>query len=115
MRDGFTLVETLVALVLFEIGLLALLALTGVAARDLATAHRTTRAQMLAANRLESLRARGCIAQASANVPHPGGYSERWSVEATDPRRIITVVILFPLPRGRLGRVALRGDVLCSA
>src|SRR5687768_10113546 len=114
MRDGFTLIETLVALVLFEIGLLALFAITGVAARDLATAHRTARAQMLAANRLESLRARGCIAQASASAPHPGGYLERWSVEGSGSRRIITVVILFPLPRARLGRVALRGDVLCS-
>jgi Tfp pilus assembly protein PilV len=114
MRDGFTLIETLVALVLFEIGLLALLAITGVAARDLATAHRTTRARMLANNRLESLRAGGCSAPAMANVPHPGGYSERWSVEATGTRRIMTVVILFPLTGTRLGRVALRGDVLCS-
>jgi type II secretory pathway pseudopilin PulG len=112
---GFTLIETLVALVLFEVGLLALLAITAVAARDLAAAHRTTRAQMLATNRLELLRARGCPAQATANLPHPGGYSERWSIEGTGPRRIITVVIVFALPRARLGRVALRGDVLCSA
>lgn len=113
MRNGFTLIETLVALVLFQVAMLALAATSAVAARDLATAHRSVRAQVLARNRLELLRAQPCPQTAVASTTLPGGFTERWSIDAAGLRRPITVVVEYSLPRGRTGRVVLSSAAIC--
>ena len=115
MRNGFTLVEVIVALVLLQIAMLALAGTTAVAARDFATARRDTRAQMLARNRLALLRAQTCPAAGSGSVSVAGGFAERWTVEGAGSLRRITVVVDYAQSRGRAGHVALTGTTLCSA
>jgi type IV pilus modification protein PilV len=114
MRRGFTLIETLVALLLLEIGMLGLAATSAVVARDLAVAHRTTRAQMLARNRLESLEANACEANAGASVA-PGGYDVSWIVQAAGKRRTLSVRVAFRVPGGKLRVVTLQSAALCPA
>ena len=113
MRRGFTLVETLVALLLLQIGLLAVVAVSAVAARDLAVARRTDRAQVLARNRLERLAGSPCPAVGRATLALPGGYEEHWRVDSVGGHRAISDSVTFALPRGRAGRVVLRGAALC--
>ena len=112
MRRGFTLIETLVALILLEIGMLALAATSAVAARDLAIAHRRTRAQTLARNQLELLRANPCAATGGVTLL-PDGYEIRWTVESTGQRRGLTVLVLFALPGGRPHTITLRSATAC--
>lgn len=114
MRNGFTLIEALVALVLFQVAMLALAATSAVAARDLATAHRTSRAQTIARDRVELLRAHPCPAAGAGGAELPGGFTESWSIDASESRRNITVIVEFSLPRGRAGRVALSGSAICG-
>jgi Tfp pilus assembly protein PilV len=113
VRPAFTLIETLVALVLLEIGMLALLATSAVAARDLAIAHRSVRAQSLARNRLELLWASACTAPATGSSAAAEGFSESWRVTGTGWRRDISVTVQFGLPAGRSRAVTLETAAVC--
>ena len=81
-RPGFTLVELLVALVLLEIGLFALVATSTLVTREMGAAARRAQALSVAANRLERLASMSCDAPEGAGgevVPYPG-VRERWAV-----------------------------------
>lgn len=114
MRCAFTLIETLVALVLLEFAMLALAATSAVAARDLAIAHRSVRAQSLARNRVELLWATACSTPASGTTTLTAGFTEHWSVETAGDRKDIFVSVEFALPGRRPGRVALRASAICQ-
>lgn len=60
---GFTLLEVLIALVILEIGVLALLATAGSATRLLGRARRATIAATFTSERLERLRTTACVSQ----------------------------------------------------
>jgi Tfp pilus assembly protein PilV len=77
---GFTLVELLVAMVLIQIGLLALVATNGVLVRQLATVRARTSAINTASNRLQLLGTTRCAAVSGSNATAPG-ITEYWSVE----------------------------------
>ena len=113
MRCGFTLIETLVALVVLEFAMLALAAASAVAARDLAIAHRSVRAQSLARNRVELLWATACSTPPNGTATPTDGFTERWSVETVGDRKDIAVSVEFALPSRRSGRVALSTSALC--
>jgi prepilin-type N-terminal cleavage/methylation domain-containing protein len=113
MRNGFTLIEVLVALVLFEFGMLALAAGTGVAARNLAQARSHTRARMLATARVEQLRIRACATLESGTSTAPGGLAESWSVVAAGSRRDIHDSVTVALSRGQSTSFVARATVLC--
>ena len=113
MRAAFTLVEVLVALILFEIGMLALAGMAAVAARDLAIANRSMRAQTIARNRLELLRAGACSTASDGQAALPGGFEETWRVEARPALRRVTATVEFRRPDGRIGNVSLSTSALC--
>jgi len=75
---GFTLVETIIAIVLIEIGLLALTASTGVVVRETLIVRARTRALEIARNRVETIAATPCAAT-SGGLSAPGGFQEDWS------------------------------------
>lgn len=112
MRSGFTLIETLVALVLFQFGMLAVTAAAAVAARDLATAQRMVRAQSTARERVELLRARVCP-DIAAGTHQSDGLVEYWAIESLAAHRVLRDSVAFTLPRGRKGHVVLRAYALC--
>jgi|SRR5688500_7712621 Tfp pilus assembly protein PilV len=114
VRRGSSLIEALIALVLFQFGMLALVATSAVAARDLAAANRHARAQALAANRVEQLRAQACPASLAGSMSWPGGLTEYWRVEASGMRRIISDSVELLLPRGRRASHVMQAHVLCS-
>ena len=113
MRGGFTLVEVLVALLVFELGMLALTGVAAVAARDLASASRTARANALARNRVEALRSTSCPEPASGSAS-VGGTTERWRVSVEHNARRIADSVEFALPSGKVRRVVREAWVLCS-
>jgi hypothetical protein len=110
MRAGFTLVETLVALLLFQIGMLA------VAARDIAIARRTAQARDVARNRIETLRATACgIPTGSEGSATPAaGVVEHWRVSSDGGSREIVDSVVYQLPAGRSASVVIRGGALCN-
>lgn len=115
MRKGFSLVEALVALALFQIGMLALAATTIVAARDLGSSARRARAASIAALRVERIRISACDdGSRTGESLGQQGFRESWRVTATDRRRSISDSVSFQLPTGRESHVVARGDVLCA-
>jgi Tfp pilus assembly protein PilV len=114
MRNGFSLVEALVALALFQIAMLALAATTMVAARDLGSAARRGRAFSIAASRMEQLRITACRESTSvAEQSETGGYREHWRIEGATPRALSDSVS-FVLPTGREAYVVARAEMLCT-
>jgi Tfp pilus assembly protein PilV len=111
---GFTLIEALVALVLFQIAALALAATSAVAARDLAAANRHARAHLLAQDRVGRLRPGACLGPASGSQEHPGGLTEHWRVSADGPIRSVTDSVSLVLPGQRTGSVVVRAWSWCG-
>ena len=111
-RPAFTLVETLVALALFQFGMLALAAGVAVAARDLAAARRATTAHTMARNRVEWLASASCPTSAMGTA-QTDGYIEYWRVEAAGEGRLIGDSVAFPKPDGTRGFVVMRAAKWC--
>lgn len=111
-RPAFTLVETLVALILFQFAMLALAAGAAVAARDLGAARRLTTAHALARNRVEGLAALSCPTAGSGLVTTTG-YVEHWQVDREGARRRIRDSVVFAKPDGTRGWVVGRATTLC--
>lgn len=113
-RAAFTLVETLVALLLFQFAMLALAAGAAIAARDLATARRVQQAHDTARNRVARLATVGCPVP-TAGTAAIDALVEHWRIEAIDRRRFISDSVTFRKSSGREGFVVARGAVLCPA
>ena len=113
MRRGFTLVETLVALVLVQFGLLAVAAASALAARELAVATRSAHARDVARERIELLRLGACGADAVGSRVTVA-LKEYWSVRGTQVHRIIRDSVAYQLPAGREGRLVVEQVVLCA-
>jgi Tfp pilus assembly protein PilV len=103
----------LVALVLFEFGMLALAATSAMAARELAAANLSFRAQAVARNRVELIRAAGCPSPGAGDA-QTGVLKEYWRVEAAGPLRIISDSVDFRLPRARRGSHVRRAWAICA-
>jgi Tfp pilus assembly protein PilV len=113
-RLGFTLVETLVALVLLQIAMLALAATAMVAARDLSDALIRRRAYEVARNRTDFLRAGACASGGSGAHSRTAGLVEYWRVESAGASRAITDSVSAPLTRGRVATSVSRAWVICG-
>ena len=112
MRPGFTLIEALVALVLFEIAALALVATTAVAARDLGVADRHARGHAIAVHRVARLRVGACNGATAGSQAHPGGLTEHWRVSAAGDLREILDSVELTLP-GKRASVVIREWEIC--
>jgi prepilin-type N-terminal cleavage/methylation domain-containing protein len=81
-RTGFTLVELLVALVVFDVALLAFAADAALLVRWRGASERRVAGVAAAQSRIAELRARGCPAPATGSATPGPGVREYWWVEA---------------------------------
>jgi len=90
-RHGFTLVELLVALVLLDIGLLALVALTASLSQSVNRLRGSARAHSIASSRVERIGATPCTTSA-VGTEHPAAGVTEWFSDQPAPNatRVIT-------------------------
>lgn len=99
MPSGYTLIEITVALFLFTVGALALVATSAVVGRELSANGARERAGRIAGNRLETLAA--ACRQASSGRETLGRIESRWSVDFSDSSRVSLVEsVTYPTLRG---------------
>jgi prepilin-type N-terminal cleavage/methylation domain-containing protein len=79
LRAGFTLIEVLVAIVLIEVGLLALVAGSAVLVRQTSEVRARSNALRAATARIEALGAGPCVSTSGASTV--GDVHELWSVD----------------------------------
>ena len=97
---GYTLIETIVALLLFTIGALALVTTSALVGREMNTNAVRERAGRMAASRLEILGS-ACQVAESGNDRFQRIDSE-WSVAVLDSARLSVVEsVSYPTPNGR--------------
>jgi Tfp pilus assembly protein PilV len=77
---GFTLVEVLIAIMVIEIGLLALTASSAVVIREIAVVRARAAALEMARNRIEEIAAAPC-APTSGSFTGTNGFHEAWSAQ----------------------------------
>jgi len=82
-RHGFTLVEVLLAVILIDVGLLALVAASGVVVRQMNALRLRNAALRAATNRLQQLGVGACVASAGSTAT-PDGIREDWSSASWD-------------------------------
>lgn len=108
-RDGFTIVEVLVALIVLTTGLLAVAAGSGSVFRMLGSGRRSSSAAAVAQNRLEAIRrianrtSPRCTdaALVSGTASQAGGITERWVITGGGTTtRTITEIVVAPTNRG---------------
>ena len=96
---GYTLIEVVVALLLFAVGALALVATSAVIGRELSANAIRERAGRMAESRLEMLGA-GCH-RATAGREARGGIESEWSVAFPDSAHVsLFESIVYPTRRG---------------
>ena len=116
-RKGFTIVETLVAVIILSIGVLALATTVGGITRMMSSGQQKTRAATVAASILDSLRS-----NAYASIPKCSGlsngskttgmygarYASSWTITGAGTSRDVTIRVAYRVgPR-------LQGDTLVS-
>jgi len=84
-REGFTLVELLVAIVILSVGVLGLASTAAVVTRQIGGGAQQTRAAAVAQTRFEELRSMPCAAYGGlpfTGTGDAGGFREAWAVMA---------------------------------
>ena len=87
-RRGFTLVELLIAVLLLDVGVLALVAATAIVVRRQSGTRREVEVRRIAANRIERLIAAPCVAVVGDSST-TSGFAEHWWVQPDHKRREI--------------------------
>jgi Tfp pilus assembly protein PilV len=111
-RAGFTLVELLVALVLTDLALLALVGSGAAVVRELGAGVARAAAINAARSRLEWLAAAPCTPPNNGSALTPAGAREIWQSEISGRTRQLQDSVVFA-ERGRLSTVVLRTRASC--
>ncbi len=86
-RDGFTIVEVVVAIVILSIGILGLAATAGVVVRQMTGAVHQSVAATVAYSRMEKIRTGNCVAMKDSSSPAAGvttrNVTEHWGIVGT--------------------------------
>jgi type II secretory pathway component PulJ len=110
-RIGYTLIEIVVAIFLFSVGGLALVATSAIVGRELSVNATRERAGRIAATRLEILRA-GCRTAIGGREKF-GRIESEWSVGLSDSSRLsVLESITYPVRQG-LRTDLYRGTLPC--
>ena len=111
-RAGFTLVELLVALMVFAVGMLGLAATAGSVTRMMGGAKRQTIAATVAQSRLEKLRSSPCASITSGSET-VRGVTNTWTVTAVSRGVTIKDSVSFPSSRGTTRSKVYRTTLSC--
>ena len=108
-RQGFTIVEVLVAIIVLGVGVVALVGSSALVTRMIGRGKHATRAVQMAEQRLEFMRQRAqstspqCTALANGTINHAGGVVEQWTsttpVGSPDERNL-TARVTYRTARG---------------
>lgn len=108
-RNGYSLLELLVSIILIDAGLLAIVQTHAVVVRRRNEIHARAAAVGAAASRVEQLVAAPCAATSGAAASR--GYDETWLVRPSGRMREISDSVAFGA--GAAHRLALRTKVAC--
>ena len=111
-RAGFTLIELMVAVMLFTVGVLATMSSAAAVMKMMGGAQRLTVASVVAEARFERLRAQSC-AQHAAGSATTRGVRESWLVVPLVQADDVTVMITYPTGGGRVVSQTYRTYVPC--
>jgi general secretion pathway protein I len=100
-RRGFTLIELMVALMVFTIGILATMSSASAVMSMMNGSQRRTVASTVADARFERLRAQSCTQHANGTTV-TRGVRETWNVYPLVQADDVTVMVTFPASRGRI-------------
>jgi prepilin-type N-terminal cleavage/methylation domain-containing protein len=122
-RDGFTVMEVMIALVILSIGLLGLVTTAALVTRMIGRGHRATQAALLAQEKLEELRARLGATRNCANPPPLSGsetvgpngtYTRTWRITPNAFERRIDLFITYPAGPEQMRTDRLNTVVSCA-
>ena len=102
-RAGFTLVELLVAMMMFAVGMLALASTAAAVTRLMGGAKRQTLAANVAQSRLERIRASKCTTLTSG-ADTVRGIISTWTVAAVTRGVDVTETVIYPTSNGNRTR-----------
>jgi type IV pilus modification protein PilV len=102
-RAGFTLVELIVAMIVFAVGVLGLAATAASVTRLMGGASRQTIAAAIGQSRLERLRASPCSTLTNGADTTRGVVSV-WTVQTVTRGVNVTETVIFPTPAGNRTR-----------
>ncbi len=104
-NNGFTLVETLVALFVFSVAMLAIIAMCIAAIRGNSFSHRMTQGRFLAQGKLEEFRSVAHVAalvDGNETITGDGKYQRSWAIDdgATAGSKWVTVTVSWDDEKG---------------
>ena len=115
-RDGFTIIELIVAIVIMVVGVLGLAGTAGMVARKVGGAAQQTIAANVASSRFEKLRSVACDQVVDGDTT-TRGIGEEWTV-VTDPGNAslkqVSDVITYTAAGGRSRTLTFESYVLCK-
>jgi prepilin-type N-terminal cleavage/methylation domain-containing protein len=113
-RDGFSIVEVLVALVLLTVGMLGIAGNCSLAVRVTGAAAHERRAAQRAADRIAELTSQGCVAARGGLITGDAAeFSERWTIGASgSSAALVDAEVRWASPSGERS-VVLRSAILC--
>ena len=98
-RAGFTLVEVIVAMLIFTVGLLAMAGTAGMVVRQMGDSNRMTVASAVARSRIEQLRLAPCTLGMSGSAT-TRGVTEAWRLTPMVRSSRIDVTVSFTTKNG---------------
>lgn len=113
-RDGFTLAEVVIAMVILSVGLLALASGSMGVIRQMRSGNQAAMAAMVAQSRMEKMRSRTC-SSISTGTATTNGMAEKWSVSSLSARisAVTETVTYVPRP-GVTKKLGMNGVVPCA-
>ena len=113
-RDGFTLAEVVISMVILSVGLLALASGSMGVMRQMRAGNQAAIAAMVAQSRMEKMRSRMC-SNISSGTGTTSGMSEKWTVNSLSARMSAVAETVTYVPRpGVTKKLGMNGVVPCQ-
>lgn len=114
-RNGFTIVEVLVAVLILTVGLLGLATTAATVTRMISQGQRYSEAASLAAQRFEILRSQSCSAMTNGTGTQ-GRYSLTWTIAGTAGGKANTVKVVVTSPTASATRAdSFQTTIFCGS